>query len=192
MFCADFESSADPGAGFSGVTKHGSATGEVDMGTFVASVPGNATASSAFAPFWDTMDPAGEIEIDLRFRADTLPAILTIAVASYQQDQYAAALQLAMGNLYIVEQRAGIIDSPWFVEHLPMGEWHDYALVVSPNRRTLEAKVDGKLSSFPVGANQKFTLAGKKTISIGIADSSAITPATKVSFDDVAIFSRGP
>lgn len=188
--CADFQSSADPGAGFTGVIKHGMATGEVDTGAFVARVPGSATVSSAFAPYLETSDTAGEVEIDFSFRAESLPAIVTIAVVQYQQDTYAAGFQIANHNLYVIEQRNGIIDSPWFVGHIATGEWHAYSLIVSPNRRVLEAKVDGQSFAFPVGANQKFTLAGKKTLSIGIADSSATLPATAIDFDDVTFFVR--
>jgi len=188
--CADFEASADPGAGFTGVIKHGMATGAVDTGTFVVRVPDDATVSSAFAPYLETSETAGEIEIDFSFRAESLPAIVTIAVVQYQQDQYAAGVQIANHNLYVIEQRMGIIDSPWFVGRVATGEWHSYALVVSPTRRVLEAKIDGQALTFPVGANQKFTLAGKKTLSIGIADSSATLPATAVDFDDVTFFVR--
>lgn len=188
--CADFESASSPGAGFTNVTSRGSASGAVDQRSMLVTVPSSAQTASAYAPYLETMSMLGEARIVFAFRADTLPAILTIAVVSYQQDQYAAALQLAMGNLYVVEQRAGIIDTPFTIAHIDPSAWHVYELVVSPQRRKLEATIDGTVSSFSIAANQTFGLAGKKTLSVGAVDSSAVLPATAARFDDIALFLR--
>lgn len=187
--CADFGSATEPGAGWTSVSVHGAAMGSVVDRSFLVTVPPSAATTSGYAPYWETMAPLNEASVQLAFRAETLPAILTIAVVVHLQDQYAVGLQIAMGNLYVIEQRMGVIDTPFIVGRVGTG-WHTYELVVSPERRKLEARVDGSLSSFGMAANQKFTLAGKKTISVGIVDSSATLPAAIVRFDDVALFAR--
>jgi hypothetical protein len=188
--CADFESTADPGAGWTGMSIHGAAKGSVEARSFVVTVPPSATTVSSYAPYWETTAPLEEARIQLAVHVEMLPAILTIAVILYPQDDYAAALQIAQGNLYIVERHAGVADSPYWVGRIGVGDWHGYELVVSPQRRKLEARVDGNLSSFGMAASQTFKLLGKKMMSVGVVDSSATLPSTFVRFDDVALFSR--
>lgn len=192
LFCADFDG-ADPMAGWTGVSMHGAATGSFDaMSTspprsLFATVPGSAAVPSAFAPIWETMSPLADADLELAVRADTLPAVLTIALVSYGADAYLAGLQMAMGNLYVVEDHAGV-SNDLIVGPISRGQWHRLELVISTTRRRLEAKVDSTVfASFVMAAAATFTLTGKKIVSVGIVESTAISPATSVWIDDVTL-----
>src|SRR5262249_30154382 len=93
--CADFGSGSNPAAGFTNANAKGSASGAIESRSMLVTVPSTSQTASAYAPYFETTNTLGEARITFAFRADTLPAILTVAVVAYQQDQYAAALQIA-------------------------------------------------------------------------------------------------